>query len=298
MKLSTRIGQIGQQIPKGLGWAGVGLVTALLLIWLMGGPTSAEILFQTSPFNSPVGTPTPTSTATPFATTPFATLATEPTGDNTVPPTATLTPSFTPTVTPSFTPSSTPTITGTKPLTATPSITTTLTVTATVDPALQPPGPADPTPIPTPSPTVDLSGMLAPIAIPTARPVNVPTVTPVPDRVLLAATMFDRAVASLAWLWLICGSFIFFIVAGIVVGLGLTGRISHRRRNRGYGSGGYGSGGFGSGGFGSGDYENDPFSPTGGTLDDLSGWSAPGPSRRSDRLAQRDDDDNWPASLP
>ncbi len=140
-----------------------------------------------------------------------------------------------------------------------------------MDPALQPPGAADPTLVPTPTPTVDLAGMLLPLVIPTLRPVTVPTPTPAPDRLLVAATLIDRAVGSLAWLWLICGSFIFFVVAGIVVGLGVTGRVANRRNQPSYG-----------------DYTDSAFHPY---LD-----TPPTNPGRAPYTPQ--DDDNWPASLP
>lgn len=237
-------------------WLAVGLFTGLLLIWLVSGPAGAEELFQNSPFTSPQSTVTPTVTPT----------LTEPTPSPTLSPTPTLLPSDTPTAV----------------------ITATLALTPTLDPALQPPGPADPTPIPSATPTVDLAGLLAPLAVPTIRPVTVPTPTPAPDRVLLAAALIDRAVSSLAWLWLLCGSFLFFVVAGVVVGLGLTGRIANRRRPYPDDGTGY--------------MDDDLFAPTNNwTAPSSSQVSGQGSGQQFDRPSSRGlppDDDNWPASLP
>ena len=216
------------------------LATGLLCAWLVSSPANAEMLFQSSP-QSPLDTPTPMATATIMPTaTPAPTQPTEPTPTETVD-AAPLPPTLTPEST------------------------------ATLNAALQPPGPADPTPVPTPTATVDLAGMLLPLAIPTLRPVTVPTPTPAPDRLLVAATLIDRAVGSLAWLWLICGSFIFFVVAGVVVGLGVTGRVANRRSQPSFG-----------------DYTDSAFHPY---LD-----TPPTNPGRTPYTPQ--DDDHWPASLP
>ncbi len=219
------------------------LLTGLLLAWLVSSPASAEMLFQSSPV-------LPTETPSPI-----------PDGQATVvvPPTETLLPTAT------IEPTATETVEATIP-----PPTPTAEESATPEPALQPPGPADPTPIPTPTATVDLAGMLLPLTIPTLRPVTVPTPTPAPDRLLVAATLIDRAVGSLAWLWLICGSFLFFVVAGIVVGLGVTGRVSNRR-SQSYDA-----------------YTDSAFHPYLDTPPTNPGRDPYSPQ----------DDDNWPVSLP
>ena len=221
------------------------LATGLLFAWLVSGPASAEMLFQSSnlaPTETPTATPTAQATFTPTPeVTPTVVQPTEP---------ATLSP------TPTETIESTETLTATLPLTTTPELTPRSGEAAEL----------------TPTPTVDLAGMLLPLAIPTLRPVSVPSPTPAPDRLLLAATLIDRAVASLAWLWLICGSFLFFVVAGIVAGLGITGRVANRRSQPLYG----------------GDATDSAFHPY---LD-----TPPTNPGREPYTPQNDD--NWPASLP
>ncbi len=49
-----------------------------------------------------------------------------------------------------------------------------------------------------------------------------------PDRGLLAAEIFDATLASATWLWFVIGSVLFFISAGVVVGLGFWQRDRER----------------------------------------------------------------------
>jgi hypothetical protein len=58
--------------------------------------------------------------------------------------------------------------------------------------------------------------------------VVLPTPTPPADPLLFAAKLIDSAAQAATWVWFICGSLIFFIVAGYVAGLGLQSRDSDR----------------------------------------------------------------------
>lgn len=90
-----------------------------------------------------------------------------------------------------------------------------------------------PTDTPQPQPT---DTPLPPSATPTETPTPSPTVrpiataTPTPDGTLFGVVgrAVNAAITSAAWIWLICGSLIFFVVAGTIAGLSFY----HQNRNR------------------------------------------------------------------
>ncbi|MBI3957652.1 MAG: hypothetical protein HY328_02495 [Chloroflexi bacterium] len=166
-------------------------LTLYLSVWLAAGQSQAVGLRQDTsvePTPSVVETPVETSSPIPGET---------PT-DTPVPPTPE-TPTETPTEIPVETPTETPTDT---PVPDTP------TPEATATPL--------PTPTETPTPT------------PTVRPVVILTPTPEPTLFSLAGQVVDAALTSAAWIWLTCGSLVFFAVAGAIAGLSFY-RQSRRR---------------------------------------------------------------------
>ncbi len=175
---------------------GVTLLSGLLALWLAGsgvnaGPSWQDSPAPTSPAESPVLTPTPMPSPTPS-----------------------------PTSSPSPTPA---------PPTATPTGTAASMPTATPEP--QEPS-AFSTLAPGEAPTETSTPTATPLAAvpipPPDRPVTLPSPTPPPDPLLFAARVVDSAVNAALWIWFVCGSLALFVVAGIVVGLGL-GQRRHRR---------------------------------------------------------------------
>lgn len=67
-----------------------------------------------------------------------------------------------------------------------------------------------PLPAETPTPLLNIPG---------ERPIVQPVAAPAPDGVEFVQVMLASAASAAAWIWLACGSLIFFIVAGIVAGL-------------------------------------------------------------------------------
>ena len=175
----------------------VAALSGLLALWLAGGgvkagPSWQDSPPQTSPAESPVLTPTPSPSPSPTPE----------------PPTPTPTKEAPPTATPTSTP---------VPPTATPGVQEPQAF-STLAPGEAPTATSTPTPTP-----------LAAIPIPPPdRPVTLPSPTPPPDPLLFAARVVDSAVNAALWIWFVCGSLVLFIVAGIVVGLGL-GQRRHRR---------------------------------------------------------------------
>ena len=90
-----------------------------------------------------------------------------------------------------------------------------------------------PTDTPTPEPTFT---PLPPTETPTQTPTPSPTVrpivilTPTPDTTLygVAEGVVNAAITSAAWIWLTCGSLLFFGVAGTIAGISFY----HQSRNR------------------------------------------------------------------
>ncbi len=97
------------------------------------------------------------------------------------------------------------------PFTETPVLTPTPTLTPIPLPTLAP------TPTPTPA-VIYIVVTDAPGPSPTAT-AALPVATPTPDYLLAAAKTFDAMVAAAGWIWFLTGSLVFFVTAGIVVGL-------------------------------------------------------------------------------
>lgn len=65
-------------------------------------------------------------------------------------------------------------------------------------------------------------------ATPTPRPIEFPSPTPTPNILMLMDRGLTGMLGAAAWIWFVCGSLLFFVVAGTVAGLGFY----RRERNR------------------------------------------------------------------
>lgn len=150
-------------------------------------------------------------------------------------------------------PSETPTFTPTSTATDTPVPVEAPTETPTDTPGPPPPEPSTDTPTPLSSPpeeapppgatvtpqgtgpgtqeppTVEAEQALA-TETPTPRPVAFPTPTPTPSILVLMDRSLTGLLGAAAWIWFVCGSLVFFIVAGIVAGLGFYRQERNRYR--------------------------------------------------------------------
>ncbi|MFZ1756481.1 MAG: hypothetical protein WBO46_07025 [Caldilineaceae bacterium] len=192
-------GLFSRSLPRYVGLLLAALVTLCLMTWLATSQSQAVGLGQEnspiSPGELPTATPFDTATDTPVPPVqdqPDATPTDTPVPDTPTPEPPTATPSDTPTATPTDTPTDTPTPEPTATSTATPTAT------------------------PTPTPTV--------------RPIVIPTATPEPTLFSVAGQVIDVALTSAAWIWLTCGSLVFFAVAGAFAGFSFY-RQSRQRYN-------------------------------------------------------------------
>lgn len=119
----------------------------------------------------------------------------------------------TPTETPSPVSGDTPT--DTAPPTETP---TEIPVETPTETPTETPLPSD-TPLPTDTPTSEPTPTVTPTPTPTVRAVVIPTPTPEPTLFSVTGQALSVALASGAWIWLTCGSLVFFAVAGAFAGL-------------------------------------------------------------------------------
>lgn len=176
--------------PRLRGLLLAALITCTFVIWLASGTTQATGLGQgespispnQTPVDQPTATETPVETATPFT-------SDIPT-DTPVPDTPTFLP-----------PTDTPV-----PDTPTP------------EPPTDTPTPEPPTDTPTPEPPTSTPTVTV-TPTPTPRPVVLPTLTPVPTILDAMGQVVNVALTSAAWIWLTCGSLLFFAVAGAFAGL-------------------------------------------------------------------------------
>lgn len=208
------------------GLASAAVIAVFVTAWLTLSVPTPHSLAQDSPpgtpeqqGQSPIGTPEgelATDTATPTPT---------PTETPVEPPTAT------PTETPSETPSppaepaaETPTPPLAEPSTEAPAPTPEEGATSTPEPAASPQGIA-------PGEQATESVEITPeTATPTPRPIAFPSPTPTPNVLVLMDRALTGLLGAAAWIWFVCGSLLFFVVAGIVAGLGFYRRERNRYR--------------------------------------------------------------------
>ncbi|MFN2199846.1 MAG: hypothetical protein ACK2UO_01510 [Caldilineaceae bacterium] len=99
------------------------------------------------------------------------------------------------------------------------------TATAQAQSPLETPTPTPGQPTPTPSATEPpaaeaiIIAATATIPLPTQRPVQTPPPPPTPDALLFAAHTVDSIVMTVTWIWFLVGTLVFFIIAGVLVGL-------------------------------------------------------------------------------
>lgn len=124
-----------------------------------------------------------------------------------------------------------------------------------------------PTETPTPEPTATPlpTGTPTPTPRPTPRPVLLPTPTPEPTILDVAGQVMNVILTSAFWIWITCGSLLFFAVAGAIAGFSFY-RNSRRRFDL---------------------YEIVP--------EDEGNAPSVGPKRGGSAPAE---DDSWPSSLP
>lgn len=170
------------------GWLLAAGLTIYLIVWLATGQSQAI-----GPRQETSAQPTPSGLETPTET-----PSPVPPDGMTDTPTAEF-PTETPTEIPTGFPTETPTDTPV-PDTPTPEATS--------------------TPLPTPTET--------PTPTPTVRPVVLPTPTLEPTLFSLAGQVVDATLASAVWIWLTCGSLVFFAVAGAIAGFSFYRRSRQR----------------------------------------------------------------------
>jgi hypothetical protein len=239
-------------------------IALVLAFWLR---TNAAPMTQESPIdptqqNSPFATATPdpfaTATPDPFATAtpdPFATATPDPFATATPDPFATATPDPFATATPDPFATATP-----DPFaTATPDPFATATpdpfATATVDAGIAP----DVT-----SPPDETTTLLLPLP-PVDRPIAEPPATEPLNLALIITDVLSSMANVAVWLWFVCGSLIFFVVAGVIGGI----YFSQRERER---------------------YDLYTLEPDEHAHFDV--------EQKTERRVRPPDDDVWPASLP
>jgi hypothetical protein len=93
------------------------------------------------------------------------------------------------------------------------------------------PGQPTPTPLLTQPPAeaiIVVASATPPLPLPTQRPVQTPPPAPTPDALLFAAHTVDSIVMTVTWIWFLVGTLVFFVIAGVLVGLSI--RQNERQR--------------------------------------------------------------------